>query len=91
MDSDDHWKAAARAAPRRQDRERTFTMEPTHETHAPGSTELDNSHYESSLLVLPAPPGPEAHDTASVSAAHDTASVSAESCVTPGQRLRQRA
>ena len=27
------------------DRERTFTMEPTHETHAPGSTELDNSHY----------------------------------------------
>ena len=41
-------------------------MEPTHETHAPGSTELDNSHYESSLLVLPVQPCPEAHDRRTV-------------------------
>ena len=34
-----------RAGRRGPDRETTFTMEPTHETHAPGSTELDNSHY----------------------------------------------
>ena len=25
--------------------------EPTHETHAPGSTELDNSHYVAETLV----------------------------------------
>ena len=48
-----------RAGRRGPGRETTFTMEPTHETHAPGST---NSHYESSLSVRPAPRGPEAHD-----------------------------
>ena len=40
-----------RAGRRGQDRERTFIMEPTHETHAPGSTELDNSHYVTERLV----------------------------------------
>ena len=42
-----------RAGRRGPDRERTFTMdsEPTHETHAPGSTELDNSHYVTERLV----------------------------------------
>ena len=51
-------------------RERTFALERTHENHAPGLTELDNSHYESSLSFRPAPPGPKAHDGAA-SPRHD--------------------